>query len=143
MLISIYEFGKISFPIYARNSIWKTRNVSTIHRGIYSISLIHLEIIEVTKKLFKLPVLNNGVTIKTLKLWILRNWSRQVKDAQPFLCLTIVHHKKLQLIFVIISQEIFNLHSPEMAPKMLSLPPFPKAEKTEGGNLKPTFRSGS
>ena len=104
----------------------------------------YLRAVESILKIIKTPrsssnywFLNSGVAMKILNLWILGHRSCQVKDAQPFFCLIIVHHQQSDLIFFVVSQRRYDLSFPDNGAKMLSPTMSQAEEEIKRGNPEP------
>ena len=97
IILLIFESWKICFPIYIRYSIWKTRNVSTIHRSIPCRQRTHLDKWIKWFNSSNLAIFWQWSCHRNSKNWILRRWSHQVKDAQPCWYMTVLHHQQSNL----------------------------------------------
>ena len=73
------------------------QNVSMIHRIIPYSYRTHLDDEETESSPHTLQPFDNGASTEHYEDWILCRWSLQVKDTQPSLCLTIVHHQQSNL----------------------------------------------
>ena len=97
IILFIFKLWKTCFPIHFRYSIWKMRNVSTIHRIIPCRQRTHLDKWIYWIKSSNITIFWQWSRHRNSKNWILWRWSRQVKDAQPCWYLTILHHQQSNL----------------------------------------------
>lgn len=57
----ILKFSQVGLPIYTRNSIWETRDMSSIHRSISFGLIIHPETVEWPAKFLIMDLVEIGV----------------------------------------------------------------------------------